>query len=130
MYYLSKDFVFDAAHRLEKYKGKCENLHGHTYRLRVTLVGVPDEEGMVMDFVELKELVKKHVLSQLDHSYLNQIVPQPTAENIAKWVWDKLEPLLRNENRKLYEITVWETADSFVTYRGSNHEGCTESEGQ
>jgi|YNPMSStandDraft_2_1061718.scaffolds.fasta_scaffold01236_10 6-pyruvoyltetrahydropterin/6-carboxytetrahydropterin synthase len=129
MFLLSKDFVFDAAHRLEKYKGKCENLHGHTYRLRVTLIGLPDEEGMVMDFVELKRLVNEQVISLLDHNYLNQIIPQPTAENIARWVWSKLEPLLRNERRRLYEVTVWETADSFVTYRGPNDEGRTESKG-
>jgi 6-pyruvoyltetrahydropterin/6-carboxytetrahydropterin synthase len=86
VYLLSRDFVFDAAHNLERYRGKCENLHGHTYRLRVTLIGEPDEEGMIIDFVELKQIVTQHVLSLLDHSYLNRIIPQPTAENIAKWV--------------------------------------------
>lgn len=129
MYLLSRDFVFDAAHNLERYRGKCENLHGHTYRLRVTLIGEPDEEGMIIDFVELKQIVAQHVLSLLDHSYLNRIIPQPTAENIAKWVWDRLEPLLRNEKRRLYEVTVWETPESFVTYRGVNDEGRAESEG-
>lgn len=130
MFFLSREFTFDAAHRLEKYKGKCERLHGHTYRVRITVVGIPDEESMVIDFVELKQLVTERVLSLLDHSYLNEIVSQPTAENIARWIWDRLEPVLRTEKRKLYEVTVWETADSFVTYRRAGHEGRTESEGQ
>lgn len=130
MFFLSREFTFDAAHRLEKYRGKCERLHGHTYRVRITVVGIPDEEGMVIDFVELKQLVTERVLSLLDHSYLNEIVSQPTAENIARWIWDRLEPVLRTEKRKLYEVTVWETADSFVTYRGVGHEGRTEPEGQ
>lgn len=128
MYLLSKDFVFDAAHNLERYRGKCESLHGHTYRLRVTLIGEPDEEGMIIDFVELKQIVTQHVLSLLDHNYLNMIIPQPTVENIARWVWNRLEPLLKNERRRLYEVTVWETAESFVTYRGVNDEGRAESE--
>ena len=55
---VSKEFTFDAAHYLTKYHGKCENLHGHTYRLRVTVEGNLDEEDMVMDFCELKELVE------------------------------------------------------------------------
>lgn len=130
MFFLSREFTFDAAHRLERYRGKCEKLHGHTYRVRVTVVGTPDEEGMVIDFVELKQIMNERVLSLLDHSYLNEIIPQPTAENIARWIWSRLEPVLRTEKRKLYEVTVWETVDSFVTYRGAGHEGRTESEGQ
>ncbi|MEN3007650.1 6-carboxytetrahydropterin synthase QueD [Pseudothermotoga sp.] len=130
MFFLSREFTFDAAHRLESYRGKCENLHGHTYRVRVTVFGDVDEEGMVIDFVELKKIVNEKVLSLLDHKYLNQIIPQPTAENIAKWIWDQLQPVLRTEKRRLYEVTVWETADSFVTYRGAEHEGRTEPEGQ
>ncbi|MCS7175821.1 6-carboxytetrahydropterin synthase QueD [Pseudothermotoga sp.] len=118
MFFLSREFTFDAAHRLESYKGKCEDLHGHTYRVRVTVFGDVDEEGMVIDFVELKKIVNEKVLSLLDHKYLNQIIPQPTAENIARWIWDRLQPVLRTEKRRLYEVTVWETADSFVTYRG------------
>lgn len=130
MFFLSREFTFDAAHRLESYKGKCEDLHGHTYRVRVTVFGDVDEEGMVIDFVELKKIVNEKVLSLLDHKYLNQIIPQPTAENIARWIWDRLQPVLRTEKRRLYEVTVWETADSFVTYRGEGHEGRTEPEGQ
>ncbi len=118
MYLISRDFKFDAAHRLERYHGKCEKLHGHTFKIRVTLAGVPDAEGMIVDFVELKRIVQDRVLSVLDHSYLNDVIEQPTVENIAKWIWEKLEDSLGFENCKLHEITVWETEDCFVVYRG------------
>jgi len=118
VFLISRDFKFDAAHKLEKYHGKCESLHGHTYRIRVTLCGEPDEEGMIIDFLQLKDIVKREVLDQLDHSYLNQIIDQPTAENIARWVWNRLKIPLTNEGHALYEVTVWESEDAFVIYRG------------
>ena len=114
---LSKDFTFDAAHNLIHYHGKCERLHGHTYRLRVTLEGQPDAEGMIMDFIELKQIVRERVLSRLDHAYLNDILPQPSAENIAVWIWNELAENVARENCRLYEVSVWETASSCVTVR-------------
>lgn len=112
---LSKDFKFDAAHNLLHYHGKCERLHGHTYRLRIVLNGQPDSEGMIMDFIDLKNIVKEKVLSRLDHSYINEIITQPSAENIALWVWGELEESVKRENCKLYEVQVWETETSSVT---------------
>ena len=73
--FLCREFKFDAAHNLVNYHGKCETLHGHTYRLAVVLKGEPDHEGMVFDFVELKKYVSDLVLSKLDHSYINNIIP-------------------------------------------------------
>ena len=61
---LCRDFKFDAAHNLIHYHGKCERLHGHTYRLRVTLEGTPDSEGMICDFAELKRIVNDLVISK------------------------------------------------------------------
>lgn len=121
--FLVKEFKFDAAHNLVSYKGKCEKLHGHTYRLVVVLDGVPDREGMIMDFLELKEIVNEKVLKKLDHSYINEIIKQPSAENIAVWVWEQLEKSVRRENCRLYEVQVWETATSGVIYRGEDLEG-------
>jgi 6-pyruvoyltetrahydropterin/6-carboxytetrahydropterin synthase len=112
---LQRDFTFDAAHRLTQYHGKCEALHGHTYRLAVILKGVPDSEGMVLDFVELKKIVKEKVLSRLDHAYLNDLFEQPTAEYIARWVWGELEEPLGRSNCALWEVRLWETASSSVT---------------
>lgn len=112
---LRKEFTFDAAHNLVEYHGKCEVLHGHTYRLAVVLEGRPDAEGMVVDFCEVSAIVRREVVDRLDHSYLNDIVPQPTAENIAMWVWRKIDGPLRRPNASLFQVTVWETATSSVT---------------
>ena len=112
--FLKREFTFDAAHRLEHYHGKCEALHGHTYRFAVLLRGAPDAEGMVMDFVVLKGLVGERILARLDHSYLNDILPQPTAERIAAWIWRELEAPLRLVGATLFEIQVWETATCSV----------------
>ena len=111
---LTKEFVFDAAHNLVQYHGKCEKLHGHTYKLKVVIEGQPDSEGMIIDFLEVSKIVKENVISILDHSYLNEIISQPSAENIALWIWEKLDDKLKRENCNLYEIHVWETATSCV----------------
>jgi 6-pyruvoyltetrahydropterin/6-carboxytetrahydropterin synthase len=115
---LIKEFEFDAAHNLIHYHGKCERLHGHTYKLLVKLEGEVDSEGMIYDFVELKKLVKDRVIDKFDHAYLNDIIPQPTAENIAVFVWKELEGQVRKDNCRLYEIEVWETKTSGIVYRG------------
>ena len=121
---LAKDFTFDAAHNLVNYHGKCERLHGHTYKLRVVVEGTPDSEGMIIDFIELKAIVKEKILSRLDHSYINDIITQPSAENIAVWIWAELEESVRQENCSLYEIHVWETADSRVILRREDMINC------
>jgi 6-pyruvoyltetrahydropterin/6-carboxytetrahydropterin synthase len=112
--FLKKSFTFDAAHRLDHYHGKCEALHGHTYRLQVTLQGKPDSEDMIMDFVQLKDLVKERVISRPDHAFLNEIIPQPTAENIAVWIWHQIDCKVQRENCSLFSVEVWETATSSV----------------
>ncbi|MGC8819740.1 MAG: 6-carboxytetrahydropterin synthase QueD [Fervidobacterium sp.] len=112
-----KEFTFDAAHNLVKYHGKCEKLHGHTYKLQVVVCGEKDEEGMVIDFIEMKRIVQEEVLSFLDHSYINDIISQPSAENIAEWIWSRLEEKLTTGRYKLSEIRLWETPTSFVIYR-------------
>lgn len=113
-----KEFEFDAAHFLPKYNGKCEKLHGHTYKLVVRVEGSPDAEGMVLDFLKLKKTVQELVLSKLDHSCLNDLLPQPSAENIAIWVWQQLVEALQGPNYKLEEVQVWETKTSGIIYRG------------
>ncbi len=115
--FLTREFTFDSAHNLVRYHGKCEKLHGHTYRMAVTLSGHPDDEGMLMDFVELKRIVHERIIAKFDHAYLNDIVAQPTAENIARYVFEALDPLLRGPNFALHEVCVWETARSFVAFR-------------
>ena len=110
---LRKEFTFDAAHNLVHYHGKCERLHGHTYRAVVVLEGTPDSEGMILDFCELSDAVRERVLSKLDHRYLNDIIPQPTAENIALWIGAQISPVLSaHPNCRLHEVWVWETASN------------------
>ena len=111
---VTKKFIFDSAHKLKNYKGKCKNLHGHTYVLYVTVRGKIDKKtGMVMDFSEIGKIVEKKVISVLDHNYINKIIKQPTAENILVWIWIRIEKYL-----KVYKIELWETPDSFATYYG------------
>ena len=100
--YISKEFKFDSAHQLIEYNGKCENLHGHTYKLRVTLKGEVDKKtGMIIDFTILKKIVNDNIIEKLDHNYLNNIVKQPTAENIVGWIWNELYPLLQGSQSQL-----------------------------
>ncbi len=115
---LIKEFEFDAAHYLPHYHGKCENLHGHTYKMVVKLDGTPDAEGMIMDFIQLKNLVKEKVINRLDHALINDILPQPSAENIAVWVWEQIVNEVARPNCRLYEVEVWETKTSGVIYKG------------
>jgi 6-pyruvoyltetrahydropterin/6-carboxytetrahydropterin synthase len=116
---LIREFKFDAAHNLVEYHGKCEKLHGHTYKLVVKLEGTPGKEDMIMDFAELKKIVESNVLQHLDHAYINNLIKQPSAENIAKWVWEKLyDKFQQEESCRLYEIEIWETQSCGVSYRG------------
>ena len=109
---ITKEFRFEAAHRLPLYKGNCSKLHGHSYRLEVAVSGKL-KKGMVLDFRELDLIVKEKVISILDHSYLNDTIENPTAENIVKWIWTKLKPSLN-----LHLLRLWETDKSSVIYNG------------
>lgn len=110
---VTKEFTFDAAHNLPRYNGKCERLHGHTFRMQVTLKAPLDPwSGMAFDFNDLKTRVQERVVKILDHAYINEVVPNPSAEYIAFWSWRRLADL------PLHEIKIWETPTSHVTYRG------------
>jgi len=109
---VSREFTFAGAHRLPGYQGACERLHGHTWKLRVTLEAPVGPAGIAFDFRELGRVVKERVLSVLDHSDLNEVLEQPSAERIAEWVWSRLGEL------PLAEVRVWESDHSFVAYRG------------
>ncbi|MFC1810969.1 6-carboxytetrahydropterin synthase QueD [Patescibacteria group bacterium] len=112
---LTKVFTFDSAHFLPNYHGKCENMHGHTYKLEVTIEGEPNkEDGMIYDFAQLKELVNKKVVDKLDHTNLNDTIKNPSAEFIAMWIWDQLK-----NDLNLKQIKVFESSNSYVTYEGN-----------
>lgn len=100
---LCREFHFDAAHRICGYKGPCERLHGHTYKLEVTIEGKVKGDGMVMDFSRMKDVVEAEVLDRLDHGELNSIVKNPTAEKIVEWIVGRLRGKL-----PLHSIRLWE----------------------
>ena len=90
---VTKEFTFDSAHFLPNYYGQCERLHGHTYRLQVTVEGEVREKGLVIDFVVLKKIVKKQVLDKLDHQLINDVIEISSCENIVQWIWGQLSDL-------------------------------------
>ncbi|MCC6741799.1 MAG: 6-carboxytetrahydropterin synthase [Planctomycetia bacterium] len=110
---LTREFTFEAAHHLTKLPGGPEPVHGHTWRLHVTLEGPVQKDGMVYDFVKLGKVVRTRVLKKLDHADLNRVVPNPSAERVALWAWKQLKAL-----PGLAEIRVWECEGCSVTYRG------------
>jgi len=116
---IRKHFRFEAAHVLPHHLGKCARLHGHSYRVEVALEGPlaagGAAAGMVMDFDDLSRVVEKLIVAELDHRSLNDILPNPTAELIALWIWQRLRP----EISQLVEIVVWETPGSCAVVRES-----------
>ena len=142
MFYLTKIFHFEAAHALNGYDGKCRNIHGHSYELRVTVKGMPLNEpgnpknGMVIDFHDLKQIVNQEVVEKLDHSFIignnmpkdfveitkknfDKVVElpyQPTTENMLA---DFAERIKKNlpQHVELYSVTLQETRDSIAEWR-------------
>ncbi len=110
---VTREFTFSSAHRLVAYEGRCENLHGHTYRLAVSVDAPMGKDGMAFDFIKLREIVRAEAVEILDHRFLNDLIPQSTSENIAIWAWNRLKDKL-----PLCEIRLYESPDTYVTYRG------------
>ncbi len=118
MYTAKVEAQFNSAHNLRGYKGKCEALHGHNWRVEVAAQSkTVDNMGMVVDFKELKNSLKG-VLSDLDHKYLNELEyfkkVNPTSENIAKYIFEMISQ--KNTELNLRAVTVWETDTSAATY--------------
>ncbi len=121
MYEVSIDYSFAAGHSLRNYKGKCENVHGHNYKVRVTVAGPElNSTGLLMDFVELRGAVRE-IVNRLDHQYLNDLPPfdlvNPSAENIARYFYDSLVAAVTAAGTKLDSVSIWETDTSFATWR-------------
>ena len=113
-----KEFSFEAAHRLPNVAPghKCARLHGHSFRVRIVVSGdVADESGWVMDFADISAAFNP-ILQVLDHYYLNEIdgLENPTSENIARWIWQRLQPTLP----QLAAIEIRETCNSGCRYYG------------
>jgi len=120
MFEVSVEETFAAGHSLRNYRGKCEKVHGHNYKVRVTLEGERlDEAGLLVDFTEIKQRLRA-VIDRLDHEFLNDIPPfdklNPSAENMAKYFCDELSQGLAAGVR-VASVRIWETETSIATYR-------------
>jgi 6-pyruvoyltetrahydropterin/6-carboxytetrahydropterin synthase len=120
MFILKVIKTFSAAHNLRQYKGKCEKLHGHNWKVEVEVQGKKlGKSGMLIDFHDLKKKVED-ILAKLDHGYLNEIPPfdkiNPTSENLAKYFYATLAYELRAMSYELYKVTVWESDAACASY--------------
>ncbi len=121
MFEVSVQETFAAAHFLRGYQGKCERLHGHNYRVEITVSGDKlDSIGMLRDFVDIKRELRK-LLERVDHYNLNDIPPfdgevNTTAENIAFYFWTEMQKAL-GEAVHVSQVRVWETDTAVATYR-------------
>lgn len=120
MYEVSREVWFSAAHQLRGYGGKCESLHGHNWKVRVTMRATElDRLGMVVDFKDLKAAMKD-VLERLDHHLLNEIPPfdeaNPSAERIARHVAEQVAARLDSDRAKVTRCDVWESEGSRAAY--------------
>jgi len=122
MFEVTVQQTFAAGHALRNYRGKCENVHGHNYKVEVKVQGEQlDAAGLLVDFVELKRLMKG-VIDYLDHQFINDLEPfttlNPSAENIAKFFHDRISAGLRAEVPvSITQVKVWETDTSSAVYR-------------
>ena len=120
MYDLMIELQFSSAHQLRGYKGKCEKLHGHNWRVQVTVSSDKlDDIGIVIDFHELKN-ISAEVIASLDHSFLNDVFPfteiNPSSENIARWIYDSINKKLDQDQCDISSVTVWENETASATY--------------
>ena len=120
MFEISIEGGFEAAHNLRNYRGKCEKLHGHNYRVQAFFSGGKlDGSGMLLDFIALKKELEK-ITEKLDHKYLNEIKPfgrlNPTAENIAEYIFAEMKKAVKGKSARISRISVWETEKNCATY--------------
>jgi 6-pyruvoyltetrahydropterin/6-carboxytetrahydropterin synthase len=123
MFEVTVEDTFAAGHALRGYRGKCENPHGHNYKVRVTLAGEKlDDIGLLYDFKDLKA-VMGDIIDRLDHQFLNDIDPfqqqNPSAENLARYFYQTTNSKLRSATDgrvRVKNVTVWETDTTTATY--------------
>jgi len=123
MFEVTVDQTFAAAHALRNYKGGCENIHGHNFKVQVVLAGERlDDAGLLVDFIDVKNLMGE-ILARLDHQNLNETPPfdvkNPSAENIAEYICTEMTGGLVNTPVpvRIREVKVWETEIQSATYR-------------
>ena len=113
---------FSSAHQLRGYKGKCENLHGHNYRIEIFARGRElDNIGLLVDFVELKAAADE-VVNYLDHRNINELPPfdvelNPSAENLARYILERVASRVGDQRVQVYKVRCFETPTSVATYQ-------------
>lgn len=120
MYELKIISQFAGAHQLRNFGGKCEELHGHNWKIEVYVTGNKlDEDGLLIDFALVKKETKK-ALNKLDHKFLNELEPfksvNPSSENIARYIYESLSKKLNNENVRVSKVTAWESDTACATF--------------
>jgi len=122
MFQVRVEDTFSSGHALRGYRGKCENVHGHNYRVRVTVEGSQlDSIGLLVDFTLLKQVMRE-IIGRLDHQFINDLEPfrtvNPSAENMAKYFYEEMQSGLKNlpPGARITEATIWETDTSQATY--------------
>src|SRR5690348_7736838 len=123
MYEVTVEDSFAAGHYLRNYRGKCENPHGHNYKVRVTLAGSElDDAGLLLDFKLLKQVMRP-IIERIDHRMLNDLEPftvlNPSAENLARYFFDETNLQLNNMTAgrvRVKDCTIWETDTTTATY--------------
>jgi len=122
MFQVTVDETFSSGHALRGYKGKCENVHGHNYKVRVTLEGPQlDSIGLLYDFTYLKRVIRE-IVGGVDHKFLNDLAPfdaiNPSAENLAKYFYDETTRQMNAlpDGARVTSVTIWETDTTSATY--------------
>jgi 6-pyruvoyltetrahydropterin/6-carboxytetrahydropterin synthase len=123
MYEITVEDTFAAGHYLRNYRGKCENPHGHNYKVRVTLAGDElDKAGLLLDFKEVKDAMR-HVVDRLDHQMINELEPfvtlNPSAENLARYFYEQTNSRMQSATQgrvRVKDVTIWETDTTAATY--------------
>ena len=126
--YITKRFTFEACHHLPNYNGKCANVHGHSYKLEVTVSAEKNftmghyspYNNMVIDFSTLKSIVNVEVVNKYDHQDLNEFFAMPTAESMVVEMFEDIRSKLNDmfDFVRLEEVKLWETEDSYASFRG------------
>jgi len=121
MFEVSVEYAFAAGHALRGYKGKCENIHGHNYKVRVTVGGEKlNSIGLLIDFSDLRAAVKG-LAERFDHQFLNDLEPfteaNPSAENLACYLGTELQRKFQDQGLRVSNVTVWETDTTSASYR-------------
>jgi len=125
MFEVSVEETFAAGHALRGYRGKCENVHGHNYRVRALIAGETlDAAGLLVDFVDLKQILRA-IIEKLDHRFLNDVPPfdtlNPSAENMARYFCEEMSRGLASVEQprpvRVAEVKIWETDTATATYR-------------